>query len=59
MKLTQMVCANLERLIASHDETNLLVFFMLEDTHFPGAALLPFGGSSIKPEQFGSPDRGA
>lgn len=49
-----MVCANLESLVAPHDETNFLRLFVFEESNITGTSFLPFGRFS-KSEELGAP----
>ena len=40
--LTQVICANLESLVASHQQANSASFLVLQKTHISGTAFLPF-----------------
>ena len=53
--LTDMVRADLQGLVASHDKSNFLGFFMRKQANVSGATLLPFSGCAIEPEKLRSP----
>ena len=52
---TEVVRANLEGLVASHHETNLLGFLVLEETNVSSSSFLPLGRATIETEEFGTP----
>ena len=54
---TEMVGADFEGLIAPHHETNLLGFFVLEETNVSGSSFLPLVTVSREPEQLGAPGK--
>lgn len=53
--LTEVVCADFERLIASHHKTDFLGLLMLEQTDVARTTFLPFRGVGRKPEEFRPP----
>lgn len=52
---TQMVRANFEGLVASHDQPDLLRLFVLKETNIAGPSFFPFAGDGVESEQFGAP----
>ena len=50
-----MVGADLEGLVAAHDEADLLRLLVLEQSDVTGAALLPLGRVGNESEQLGAP----
>ena len=53
--LTDVICADLQGLVASHYNPDLLGFFMRKQTYIACSTLFPLGRSSIKSEKLGSP----
>lgn len=53
--LTDVIRADLEGLIASHDKTDLLCFFMAKEANVTSPALLPFSGFRVESEEFSAP----
>lgn len=49
-----MVGADLEGLVAAHDQAGLAVIAMLEQTHVAGTALLPLARVGNVPEELGA-----
>lgn len=54
IRRTIVVCADLECLVSSHDQTGLAVFLVLQEAHISSASLLPVAGLAIKLEQLGT-----
>lgn len=54
---TEVISADFEGLIAPHHETNLLGFFVLEETNVSGSSFLPLVTVSREPEQLGAPGK--
>jgi hypothetical protein len=54
-RLTVVVGADLERLVAPHDETDLLGLLVLQETNITGTTLLPLGRLGDEAEQLGAP----
>lgn len=52
--LTVVVGADLEGLVAAHDQTGLLVLLVLQQTHIAGTTLLPLLAFAVKLEQLGA-----
>ena len=52
--LTDVVRANLERLVPSHDQSNLLGLFVLEQTNIARSSLLPLKVGLDESEELGS-----
>ncbi len=50
-----MVSAHLERLFASHNKTNLLRLFVLQQSRISCAAFLPFVPLRTEPEELRTP----
>lgn len=55
--LTVVVGADLEGLVAAHDEADLLGLLVLEQSDVTGAALLPLGRVGNESEQLGAPGK--
>ena len=55
LQLTVVVCADLEGLVAAHDEADLLRLLVLEKADVSSAALLPLRRLSHKTEKLGAP----
>jgi len=53
--LTIVVCANLESLVAPHDETNFLRLFVFEESHISSTSFLPFRRVGNESEELGAP----
>ena len=52
---TEVVRANLEGLVASHHETNLLGLLVLEETNVASSSFLPLGRATVETEELGTP----
>lgn len=53
-QLTVVVSADLEGLVAAHDETGLAILLMLEESDISGTALLPLVGLADELEELGA-----
>ena len=51
MAPTVVICADLQRLVPSHDKTSLVVLLVPQQSHVSSTTLLPLAGVSIKLEE--------
>lgn len=55
---TVVVGANLERLVAAHDDTDLLGLLMLEQANIASAALFPLFAARVEAEELRTAEAG-
>jgi hypothetical protein len=56
LTLTVVICADLKRLVPSHDQADLLMSLVLQNSNVTSSSLLPLFSFLVESEKLGSPE---